>query len=492
VTTQIDTTAPNAPSGGTVTFATNPSCTDQYIPTYTWNTVAADNGCSGMNATPYHAQGSTAIGFSPLIWADAWQAGTSQTAAASYAPGTSLYFKVRSRDAFDTRSLFTSAITATVPLPTPYPTIHIEGSFTEKVSGVCYSNITLDKNSFTFAPTTNPSTGVTTVCHAQSNTRYECDITIDNSRGLCTVPTTTLTLNAAYPGYSEAIWRAGNACGNSAVDITATAGDLVDRSNIPLFLTYSGGSGTTGWFKLSQTSFNSRENGRQNYIPNTMSTFDASGDDSVAVGVGKFFLAGTNPGTIVQNSPIVIGPSSTAYSANNWYTSSYSHTDDITYQKYIDYIKARKDSTALTSVPVSAASFPTNGIYTISQDVTLDPTWFDGKNIVLVLQGTRATFTSNFVPTGGSVAILASDISIDPAVTQINAILIAKNVSTGDNSLGNGLKIKGNLISESALQLDRKQTDDRKPSLLVIFDVQTYINVLPYLSTSTYDWRQIQ
>lgn len=488
VTTQIDTTAPNAPTGGTVTFASNPSCTDQYVPTYTWNAVAADNGCAGMNTSPYHPQGSTAVGFSPLLWADAWQSGTSKAAATSYVPGTTLYFQVRSRDAFDTRSNFSSpVITGVVPSPIPYPTIHIEGPFTEKVSGLCYSNITLDKDSFAFAPTTNPNTGVTTTCKAQSNTRYECDITIDNSRGLCTVPTTTLTLNASYPGYSEAIWRTGDVCGGVAKDITATAGDLVDRSNIPLFLTYSGGSGTSGWFKLSQASFNSRENGRQNYLPNTMKTIDTSGDDSIAT---KYFIIGTSPGTIAQNSPVVVGPSSTAYSANNWYTTSYSHSDDMTYQKYIDYIKARKDSTAITSFPLSAASFPANGIYTVAQNVTLDPTWFDGKNVVLVVQGATASFSTNFIPVGGSVAILAKDIVIDPTVTEIDGILIGQSVSTGVSA--SGLKIKGNLIDESALQLDRLQADGRMPSLLVVFDVQTYMNVLSYLSTSTYDWRQIQ
>ncbi len=490
VNTSIDITAPNAPSGGAVTFAaSNPSCTDQYVPTYTWNAVAADNGCSGMNATPYHPQGSTAVGFSPLIWADAWQAGTSKTAGSSYIPGTTLYFQVRSRDAFDTRSSFSSpVVTAVVPSPIPYPTIHIEGPFTEKVSGICYSDITLDKNSFTFAPTTNPNTGVTTTCKAKSNTRYECDITIDNSRGLCTVPTTTLTLNASYPGYSEAIWRAGDACGGAGVDITATAGDLVDRSNIPMFLTYSGGSGTSGWFKLSQTSFNSRENGRQNYLPNTMKLFDASGDDSI-IGVGKFFIEGTTPGTIAQNSPVAVGPASTAYSANNWYTSSYSHTDDITYLKYIDYIKARKDFKTITNTNLSEITG--DGIYSISSSIILsDPTLFNGKKVVLVVQGGSATFSTNFIPVGGSVVVLAKDIIIDPSVTEIDGILIGQTVSTGVSA--SGLKIKGNLIDESALQLDRLQADGRMPSLLVVFDIQIYVNVLPYLSTSTYDWRQIQ
>lgn len=486
VNTLIDTTAPNAPSGGTVTFAANPSCTDQYVPTYTWDAVASDNGCAGMDPSPYHPQGSTAGGFSPLLWADAWQSSTSKAAASSYIPGTTLYFQVRSRDVFNTRSNFSSpVITGIVPSPIPYPTIHIEGPFTEKVSGLCYSNITLDKNSFTFTPTTNPNTGVTTSCRAQSNTRYECNITIDNSRGLCTTATTTLTLNASYPGYSETIWRAGDVCGGVAKDITATAGDLVDRSNIPLFLTYSGGSGTSGWFKLSQTSFNSRVNGRQNYLPNTMKTIDNSGDDSIAT---KFFVIGASPGTVIQNSPVIVGPSSTAYSANNWYTSSYSHVDDISYLKYIDFIKARKDFKTITNPDLSEITG--DGIYSISSPVTLSAAQFDGKKVVLVVQGSTATFTTNFVPVGGSVAVLAKDIVIDPSVTEIDGILIGQSVATGASA--NGLKIKGNLIDESALQLDRLQADGRMPSLLVVFDVQTYMNVLPYLSTSTYDWRQIQ
>jgi hypothetical protein len=86
--------------------------------------------------------------------------------------------------------------------------------------------------------------------------------------------------------------------------------------------------------------------------------------------------------------------------------------------------------------------------------------------------------------------VLAKDIIIDSSVAGINAILIGQTVSTGVSTTG--LKIKGNLINESVLQIDRNQSDGRMPSLFVVFDPKIYLDILPYLSTSTYDWKQIQ
>jgi hypothetical protein len=193
-----------------------------------------------------------------------------------------------------------------------------------------------------------------------------------------------------------------------------------------------------------------------------------------------------------------VGTTYDAYSQNHWYTSSYTSTNDISYQKYSDYIKARKVVTTI-SIPLGASSFPTDGIYSISGNVILsDPSVFNGKNIVLVVDGTvkfiKNGVITSFIPTTGSIAVLAKTIDINPNVTEIDAILIGQTVSTG--TFATGLKIKGNLIDESvdelALSIDRTQADARRPALFVVFDMSAYINVLPYLSTSTYDWRQIQ
>jgi hypothetical protein len=174
------------------------------------------------------------------------------------------------------------------------------------------------------------------------------------------------------------------------------------------------------------------------------------------------------------------------YSTNNWFTDGYLQANDISYSKYIDYIKARKDFKTITNL----SEITTDGMYSISSPVTLSATQFDGKKVVLVVQGTSATFTSDFIPAGGAVAVLAKDIIIDPSVTEIDAILIGQTVTTGQSAMG--LKIKGNLIDESALSVERTQSDGRMPSLFVVSNVQMYLDLLPYLSTSTYDWRQIQ
>jgi len=294
----------------------------------------------------------------------------------------------------------------------------------------------------------------------------------------------TLSLNATYPGYDTVSWRAGDVCGGAAENSKALSA-VTPNNTSPLYFTYGGSVGAGGWFKLSQTSFNSRMSNRSNFIPNSLRTFDLTADDDNTT---KNLILGS-AGNIVQNGALNVGAASIPYSTPNWYTSGYSHTNDITYSKYIDYIKARKDFTTITNVNLS--EIVGDGIYYIKNSVTLSSaTQFNGKNVVLVLDGGEVFINGNFIPVGGSVAILAKDVRIDPTVSEVDAILIGQTVDLGDGAVG--LKIKGNLIDESELTIERNQVDGRRPSLLVIFEPQIYLNVLPYLSTSTYDWRQIQ
>lgn len=478
ITTYIDNTAPLVPGGGVVTFNADPTCLDKYIPTYSWN-VTTDAGV-GLDTAPYNPHASSIIGFGSLLngWSDTWISATNKSPTSSYPPGTPLYFRVRARDSLGTVSNWSPTLAPTVPAPSPYPTIHIAGTFTEVINSVCYPGTTFDANSLSLSPVLNPSVGGAVTC-TKTNTSYSCNITIDNTQGLCVSPNTTISLNATYPGYSTVDWRTGEICTGGTKDWTLAVGE--DRPSIPLFFSYDS-EGTGGWFKLSQASYNSRMSGRTNYIPNTISPYDA--DDTTA---NRYMIIGTD-GSIAQNNPVVIGPANTAYSQNNWYTSGYTHTSDVSYLQYIDYIKARKDVITITSPDLSQIN--SDGIYSISAPVVLDETRFDGKKVVLVVQGASATFNTNFVPVNGSVAVLAKDIIIDPSVTEINGILIGQTVATGAST--NGLKIKGNLVDEEAMEIERVQNDARKPSLFVVFDIVTYLNVLPYLSTSTYDWKQLQ
>lgn len=357
-------------------------------------------------------------------------------------------------------------------------TFHVGGQLVEKVGEDC-QDISLMSN-FTLEPVISPSEGVTADCKMPTMSSYSCDFTINNQSGQCTNPNITVTMKGTYAGYSDIGWRSGGtagACNGTPTSRTYTPGVIENAT--PLFFQYDNGGG--GWFKMAQTSFNSRMSGRLNYLPASITAYDQ--DDSA---VNRYLIEGSS-GNIMQSEPVAIGASDMPYSANNWYTTNYSANTDISYSKYIDYIKARKSYTKITDL----TEIEGDGIYSISTPVTLTAAQFDGKKVVLVVEGAAATFSgATFIPANGSLALVAKDIIIDPTVTEIDAILVGQTVSTGEAPVG--LKIKGNLISESAVDVKRTQTNARKPSLFVVFNPKTYLDVLPYLSTSTYDWRQIQ
>ena len=155
---------------------------------------------------------------------------------------------------------------------------------------------------------------------------------------------------------------------------------------------------------------------------------------------------------MVQNGSLLPGSNAyvngeLTYSTNNWYTKEYVSNNSMSYSKYIDYIKARKDFKIINNL----TEIVTDGLYSITTPVTLTSSQFDGKKVVLIVQAT-ATIDVNFTPTG-SVTLLAPMINIDPTVTEIKAILIGAQVATG-NSENTPLKIIGEI------SLTKSQVDD--------------------------------
>lgn len=526
----VDSMGPGVPTHST-TLIPDTSCLGRSIVQVGWNSVS-DTGCSGLNTTPYWDQIST-TNFVTVVatnFDNTWvnpPVPTPDRTITSYPPGTPLQVHVRSRDSFNNQSVWSGPETIVVPSPTLYPIIHVEGPLSEDINRTCYpmsllSDLTLEpiiEQALGVTPAVTPVCTLSIVPNVA--TTYSCNFTIDNQKGDCVSPNITVTMNATYSGYGTIGWRTGVGGGEctglpTSRSYTALVGDPdtpTSETNIPIYLSYGdtvlptaapsvtpGGPPITpsplptppfaaGWFKLKDTSFNSRMSNRQNYIPGTIQKYDTTEDDSIT---SHHIMIGSS-GLLLQYGPVQPGSNAyvsgeVTYSANNWYTDGYTATNNITYSKYIDYIKARKDFKTITSL----AEITTDGIYSISTPITLDATQFDGKKVVLVVQGT-VTIDTNFIPNNGSVALLSSNIEIDPAVTEVNAILIGEQISTG-NSDENALKIRGNLIDEEegGITLGRSRSNGTKPSLFVILDPQMYIDVLPYLSTSTYDWRQIQ
>ena len=495
-TVTMDNSAPPVPVP-TVQAIADGSCTGKYFVDVSWAPVS-DVGCGGMNATPYWSQMSPDPAFGSVIfgWNNTWDAATHQTSSTSYAPGTVLYAHVRSRDTFDQQSAWSPNTSLTIPTPSPYPPIHVSGGFTEDINSTCFANMNINTSSLTLQPTIVPA-AVTPVC-THTSTGYDCNLTIDNTQGQCLSNSISAAMSGTYTGYTLG-WRVGDVCAGATDTRTLTAGNSY---TIPIFFAYNaaptpvgptitpGGPTPTpalapGWFKIKDSAFINRQNGRQNIIPYTLSAYDA--DDNTST---HHMLIGT-AGGLVQGSPsLVVGANAMdaqgapVYSTPNWYTTGYTQTDDVDASKYINYVESRRTYTSITSL----ADITTSGVYLSTAPLTIsDASIFNGKNVVLIAKGTSITYTA-LTPTTGSLALVAQSIAIDPTVTTINGILVADTMTLGSGT--QGLKVVGNVIVKNPMTIDRSRPDASKPSFFVVMSTSTYVNLLPYFSVSTYDWTQ--
>ena len=161
---------------------------------------------------------------------------------------------------------------------------------------------------------------------------------------------------------------------------------------------------------------------------------------------------------------------------------------------FIDYMQSRKNYNTITSL-----SNLENGINYFDGDLVINDenkNIFNNKKVVLVLAKNK-TLTFNldadgkFSPTNTSVIFLATNINLDKNVVQLdNTILISDNFSTGKGE--NSLKINGNLNVQKSFNFNRNVGNNAKPSIFIYFKINPYLELLPYLSTSVYDWKQIQ
>jgi hypothetical protein len=249
-----DKAAPSKPIPVITPIADN-TCWGRYKLKYSWS-ASTDLGC-GSSAIVYKSQASSVNNTFPApneFPLDTWESILTQTSNPypdSYVPGTRVYTHVASSDSLGNTLGYSGPESTTIPVPSLYPTIHIEGSFSEKINNTCTDKITLDSaSSLTMNPVLNPNTGATVSC-SNDDRSYSCNITINNTTGLCVAPNTTLTLNASYPGYSSIDWHNGETCvGLPKTSWNLNVGD--NKEKIPLFFQYGGGDAAGGgWFKIS-------------------------------------------------------------------------------------------------------------------------------------------------------------------------------------------------------------------------------------------------
>ncbi len=253
------------------------------------------------------------------------------------------------------------------------------------------------------------------------------------------------------------------------------------------------------WYKVKDTSFyklNDVNVSVAQNVTNFSSPADSDDNSTRNIIIGE---AGVGS---VQNS-FSPGPSYNPIpiSAAGWVNSSYSFNQPLL-SSFINYVKSRKAYTSITTVDSSHVVQNTVNIAT-QGDITLNDDSITSKgpfvlivrkvgdsgyaNVTINAENFNNNTSTNNPKT--SIAIIANNISFGSNVTHADGIFIANGVASYTST--NGLKIKGNLISENPVSLVSR-TNNTSPSLFVVVYPLTYINLLPYLSTDKYNWQQLQ
>ena len=241
------------------------------------------------------------------------------------------------------------------------------------------------------------------------------------------------------------------------------------------------------WIKIKDSSFISGNN-LNNRIPVLPVAYDA--DDTPA---NDYFIRDVAG---VVGAPLVnitaLNPS--AKTGQPEYKATYTPSSTVytmTPTNFLSYVKSRKEYKKINDL----SEIDADGIYyyqLANPTLRIDsiPSQFNSYNVVIISSGVVDINVVNFIPSK-SVAILAPTINFSSVVQQASGIFIGDTVSTGTNAT-QGLKIIGNLIAQTSLINNRRWSDLNKPAIFIKFDQTKYINLLPYLSTANYQWRETQ
>ncbi|PIY68791.1 hypothetical protein COY90_04150, partial [Candidatus Roizmanbacteria bacterium CG_4_10_14_0_8_um_filter_39_9] len=491
------------------------SCPGKYKATLSWNAVNDNAGdCAGIDTLPYTSVVSTSNTYSPPAtgWDTNWTAVRTQTSSSGWAGGTQIYGEVKARDSKGNESVWSKiggGTGETIPVPTPFPTIYIYGNYIEDTgttAPICSGQMTIDPSLLSINLNVS-GPGVTPIC-TPHDTWYECTIAVDNINTPCATIDHSVALDGSYGIYEPGEWREQSTCvGDPVPTIMITMGPFPPGpSPTPANIYFPYGSASGGWFKEKNTGFYNRKT-RNNLIPNNPLAFDAI-DDTVVPPNDKYLIIGA-AGAVLNGGSINLGPNATnntgqgsevSYSSSNWGVSSYTASSLFSPAKFTDYTKSRKQYTTITKPDLS--EIVASGMYYLKDNLIINASnvgIFKDKNIILFSDTASVTILNNidndnsdgFTLGTGALGIVADTITINNTLSEIDAILIGNTVNIGTS--GVKLKIKGNLINlDGTFTNKRSQDNAQYPSLFVIFDPKTYLDLLPYLSISMYDWKQVQ
>ena len=414
-----------------------------------------------------------------------------------------------SNDNFATTTLKTcsAAINPTFISPTPYPTVVITGTLKQNSNSISAECQTASAEKFFKLSKLNiiPASTqcITPICSGkESNDKasgFSCNIKFDNIQCQLTnnylrpTPNQSFKLDAIaidYDSYETAgKWDRSNPDPKICFPIEYLEVSAINPTPIKqnIYFNYN-----SRWIKIKDSSYSTTSPTQNNRIPAVPQAFDSEDTGTLD------FINQSN----VNAAGVVFGlniGSYGKYSVNNWGNSNYTSLSQkfSSNNTFLDYLKSKKEYKTIASL-----SELSTGINLIDNDVEINDTnkdYFNNYNSILFLLNNHTlTFNLTSFAPNKSIMFIATNIYINSDVKTIGeintgTILIADNITVFNNpNSGNGLKIYGNFISRSQIENYRDNTDNSKPSIFIIFRVKSYLDLLPYLSSSIYDWKQTQ
>jgi hypothetical protein len=242
------------------------------------------------------------------------------------------------------------------------------------------------------------------------------------------------------------------------------------------------------WYKLKNASFYKIGDFENGAVMNVKKFTDSDSDD-----IGERYTIIGNAGVGLINGTYNPQPSYNplSLSTTDWHSQSYSFSQTFL-SSFTDYIKARKEYNEIASLD----GIENNKVNLLSGAQTIDNNTILAKAPFVLIVNGDVTINNDFnngSPIKSVMIISTGKITFGSSVTYANGIFIGDKVEVSDTgSDTNGLKIKGNLISKNAIVINRNRTDNSRPTLFVVLDTQQFIDLLPLISTATYDFQQAQ
>ncbi len=243
------------------------------------------------------------------------------------------------------------------------------------------------------------------------------------------------------------------------------------------------------WYKLKNASLNKIGDHKISVVQNVKKFSDNDPDDTL-----ERYVIINNAGVLLAANSYNPGPYYNPINVSNinQYQGNYGFFNKSFLSAYYQYITSRKLVREISNI----TQITVDGLFlmkTNSLTLNVNP---PNYNFVLLIRkldnsdyGDLTIDLNNFGNTGKSYAFIAKNIIINSGTQTINGIFISTNNFSYQNL--EGLKINGNLISLNQVPLNNR-SDNSRPSLFINFNPRIYLDLLPFLSISKYDWQQVQ